>query len=153
MWHLSVLSSNCFWCIRQDYLETWNLILGLNPILVSYNNWCLYNSIASNKAFIRLWLWVQTWFRGRSIITTSPERPSSISRHYQIDVALWDCQIHADAVGALSWIFSMYFLLSDVVSFVFLWCLYFHAYVQLIFSSQHPKNKDGLFFQIYFIFS
>ena len=31
----------------------------------------------------------------------------------QIVVALWDCQIHADAVRALSWIFSMYFLLSD----------------------------------------
>ena len=31
----------------------------------------------------------------------------------QIVVALWDCQIHTDAVRSLSWIFSMYFLLSD----------------------------------------
>ena len=31
----------------------------------------------------------------------------------QIVVTLWDCHIHADAVRALSWIFSMYFLLSD----------------------------------------
>ena len=31
----------------------------------------------------------------------------------QIIVALWDCQIHTDTVRALSWIFSMYFLLSD----------------------------------------
>ena len=31
----------------------------------------------------------------------------------QIVVAQWDCQIPADAVKALSWIFSMYFLLSD----------------------------------------
>ena len=30
-----------------------------------------------------------------------------------IVVALGYCQIHADAVRALSWIFSMYFLLSD----------------------------------------
>ena len=35
------------------------------------------------------------------------------TRLYQIVVALWDCQIHADAVRALSWIFSMYLLLSD----------------------------------------
>ena len=27
----------------------------------------------------------------------------------QIVVTLWDCQIHADAVRAISWIFSMYF--------------------------------------------
>ena len=83
---------------------------------LSYNNWCLYNSIASNKAFIRWWLWVQAWFRGRSIITTSPEHPAvshDTTRLCQIVVALWDCQIHADAVRALSWIFSMYFLLSD----------------------------------------
>ena len=26
---------------------------------------------------------------------------------------LWDCQIHANAVRALSWTFSIYFLLSD----------------------------------------
>ena len=31
---------------------------------VSYNNWCLYTSIASNKAFIRWRLWVQAWFKG-----------------------------------------------------------------------------------------
>ena len=30
-----------------------------------------------------------------------------------IVVTLWDCQINADAVKALSWIFSMYFLFSD----------------------------------------
>ena len=34
----------------------------------------------------------------------SPEHPSSISRHHQT---------HADAVRALSWIFSMNFLLTD----------------------------------------
>ena len=32
--------------------------------------------------------WVQAWFQGRSIITTSPERPSSISRQHQ---TLSDC--------------------------------------------------------------
>ena len=35
------------------------------------------------------------------------------TRLCQIVVALWDCQIHVDAVRALSWMFSMYFLLSD----------------------------------------
>ena len=35
------------------------------------------------------------------------------TRLYQIVVTLWDCHIHADAVRALSWIFSVYFLLSD----------------------------------------
>ena len=41
----------------------------------------------------------------------------AVSHYYtrlcQIVVALWDCQIHADAVRALSWFFTMYFLLSD----------------------------------------
>ena len=31
----------------------------------------------------------------------------------QVVVTLWDCHIHTDAVSALSWIFSMNFLLSD----------------------------------------
>ena len=35
------------------------------------------------------------------------------SRLCQIVVTLWDYHIHADAVRTLSWIFSMYFLLSD----------------------------------------
>ena len=35
------------------------------------------------------------------------------TRLCQIVVTLWDCYIHADAVRALSRIFSMYFLLSD----------------------------------------
>ena len=35
------------------------------------------------------------------------------TRLCQIVVTLWDCQIHADAVRALSWIFSIYFLLFD----------------------------------------
>ena len=45
------------------------------------------------------------------------QSPTAVShdttRLCQIVVALWDCQIHADAVRSLSWIFSMYFLLSD----------------------------------------
>ena len=35
------------------------------------------------------------------------------TRFCQIVVTLWDCHIHADAVRDLSWIFSMYFLLSN----------------------------------------
>ena len=42
-----------------------------------------------------------------------PAVSHATTRLCQIVVALWDYQIHADAVRALSWIFSMYFLLSD----------------------------------------
>ena len=35
------------------------------------------------------------------------------TRLCQIVIILWDCHIHDDAVKTLSWIFSMYFLLSD----------------------------------------
>ena len=44
---------------------------------------------------------------------SSPAVSHDTTRLCQIVVALWDCQIHADAVRALSWIFSVYFLLSD----------------------------------------
>ena len=43
---------------------------------------------------------------------SAPAVSHDTTRLCQIVVALWDCQIHADAVRALSWIFSMYFLLS-----------------------------------------
>ena len=43
----------------------------------------------------------------------APAEPHDTTRLCQIVVALWDCHILADAVRALSWIFSMYFLLSD----------------------------------------
>ena len=43
----------------------------------------------------------------------APAVSHDTTRLCQIVVALWDCQIHADVVRALSWIFSMYFLLSD----------------------------------------
>ena len=35
------------------------------------------------------------------------------TRLCQIVATVWDCHIHTDAVRALSWMFSMYFLLSD----------------------------------------
>ena len=44
---------------------------------------------------------------------SAPAVSHDTTRLCQIAVALWDCQIYADAVRALSWIFSMYFLLSD----------------------------------------
>ena len=43
---------------------------------------------------------------------SAPAVSHDTTRLCQIVVAVWDCQIHADA-GCLSWIFSMYFLLSD----------------------------------------
>ena len=55
----------------------------------SFNDWYLYGSIASNKAFIRWWLWVQVWFWGWSIITTNPEHHISNSRYHQ---TLLDCR-------------------------------------------------------------
>ena len=47
------------------------------------------------------------------LIQSAPSVSHDTTRLCQIVVALWDCQIHADAVRALSWIFSMYFLLCD----------------------------------------
>ena len=47
------------------------------------------------------------------LIQSAPAVSHDTTRLCQIVVAQWDCQIHADAVRALSWIFSMYFLLSD----------------------------------------
>ena len=44
---------------------------------------------------------------------SAPAVSHDTTRLCQIVVAIWDCQIRADAVRALSWIFSMYFLLSD----------------------------------------
>ena len=44
---------------------------------------------------------------------SAPAVSHDTSRLCQIVVTQWDCQIHADAVRALSWIFSMHFLLSD----------------------------------------
>ena len=48
-----------------------------------------------------------------SLTQSAPAVSHNTTRLCQIVVSLWDCQIHADAVRALSWIFSMYFLLSD----------------------------------------
>ena len=47
---------------------------------------------------------------------SDPAVTHDTTRHCQIVVTLWDCHIYADAVRALSWIFSMYFLLSDGAS-------------------------------------
>ena len=70
----------------------------------SYNDWCLYTSIASNKALIRWWLWV-----------------------------------HADAVKALSWIFFMYFLLSDRE----IPRLVKNAEVELVMKPRHPTSIEN----------
>ena len=44
---------------------------------------------------------------------STPTVSHDTTRLCPIVVSLWDCHIHADAVRALSWIFFMYFLLSD----------------------------------------
>ena len=43
----------------------------------------------------------------------TPAVSHDTTRVCQIVVTLWDCHIHANTVRALSWIFSIYFLLSD----------------------------------------
>ena len=43
---------------------------------------------------------------------SAPAVSHDTTRLCQIVVALWNCQIHTDAIRALSWIFSIYFLLS-----------------------------------------
>ena len=44
---------------------------------------------------------------------SAPAVTHDTTRHCWIDVTLWDCHIHADSVRDLSWIFFMYFLLSE----------------------------------------
>ena len=44
---------------------------------------------------------------------SAPAVSHDTTRLCQIVATPWDCHIHVDAVRALSWIFSMYFLLSD----------------------------------------
>ena len=61
-----------------------------------------------------------SWFRhgfgaetSLPLAQSTPAVSHDTTRLFLIVVTLWDCHIHADAVRALSWIFSMYFLLSD----------------------------------------
>ena len=44
---------------------------------------------------------------------SAPAVSHDTTRLCQIVVTLWDCHIHTDAIRALSWIFSLYFFLSD----------------------------------------
>ena len=60
--------------------------------------------------------WFRHGFRAEASLPLAQSAPAvshNTTRLCQIVVTLWDCHIHADAVWALSWIFSMYFLLSD----------------------------------------
>ena len=47
------------------------------------------------------------------LIQSAPAVTHDTTRLCWIDVTLWDCYIHADSVRSLSWIFFMYFPLSD----------------------------------------
>ena len=58
-----------------------------------------------------------------------------------IDVTLWDCHIHADAVRTLSWIFFMYFLLSDRESPR----LFKNTEIELVMKPQHPTSIGNMF--------
>ena len=63
------------------------------------------------------------------------------TRLCQIVVALWDYQIHTDAVRALSWIFSRYFLLSDGGSPI----LVKKTEVELAIKPLHPTSIGNTF--------
>ena len=55
-------------------------------------------------------------FRAEASLSLAQSAPAVTHDTYRlcwIFVTLWDCHIHADAVRALSWIFLMYFILSD----------------------------------------
>ena len=69
-----------FWLIVHIYIYIYIYIYNKKII---YKNCCQRSSLASSKVFIRWWPWVQAWFWGRSVITTNPGRPSSISQYYQ----------------------------------------------------------------------
>ena len=47
------------------------------------------------------------------LVQSAPAVSHDTTRLCQIFVPLWDCHIHADPARALSWIFSVYFLMSD----------------------------------------
>ena len=58
-------------------------------------------------------------FRAEASLPRTQSTPAvthNTTKFCWIDITLWDCCIHADAVRALSWIFFMYFLLSDGVN-------------------------------------
>ena len=63
------------------------------------------------------------------------------TRLCQIVVSLWDCYIYADAVRTLSWIFSMYFLLSDGGSPRFVK----KTVVELAMKPLHPTSIGNTF--------
>ena len=66
---------------------------------------------------------------------------NNTTRLCQIVVTLWDCHIHADAVRALSWIFSMYFLFFDEGSPR----LVKKTVVELAMKSLHPTSMGNTF--------
>ena len=72
-----------YYCSFVKMERKWDFITVLSVKKIIYKNCRINSSFASNKVFIRWWPWVQAWFRSRSIITTNPGRPSSISQYYQ----------------------------------------------------------------------
>ena len=63
------------------------------------------------------------------------------TRLCQIVVTLWDCHSHAEAVRALSWIFSVYFLLFDGGSTR----LVKKTEVELAIKTLHPTSMGNTF--------
>ena len=72
---------------------------------------------------------------------SAPAVSHDTTRLCQIVITLWYCHYHADAVRALSWIFSMYFLLSDEGSLTFVK----NAEVELAMKPLHPTSTGNAF--------
>ena len=70
------------------------------------------------------------------LIQNAPAVTHDTIRLCKIDVTLWNCYIHADAVRALSWILLMHFLLSDGESPR----LVKNAEVELVMKPRHPTS-------------
>ena len=74
-------------------------------------------------------------FRAEASLPLAQSAPAvshDTTRLCQIVVALWDCQIPADAVRALSWIFTMYFLLYADSQTLLLSKIYIYIYIYIV---------------------
>ena len=86
--HVSVLTKQTG--MSSGGTEISDFLMPLTKILKNYiQELPQRSSFASSNVFIKWWPWIQAWFRGRSIITTNPEHPSSISQYYQT-LVLWE---------------------------------------------------------------
>ena len=94
---------------------SWNIYIYIYIYIYRYHTMTGIQQHCFQQSLIRWWLWVQAGFRGRSIITTNPERPSCYSRYYQtlIDVTHGIAIFTRMQLETYLGFFFMYFLLSE----------------------------------------